>query len=189
MFGINNNDLPAGNKYISPGIHDVTVVDFKFDDSQNKPTAKLKLKIKDESDDNSTEFTMYFTENAMGISKSQLAEIFEAANPELLNVNANSLAEYIQAVAPRFKGRSYTQKFVGRQSPKTGKYYANLPLSRRTQKDLTPTIAVKLNSEVPFTFDESNPYDMQAAKVDGLQSSNDSPFGSTTDDAPDWTKD
>jgi hypothetical protein len=188
MFAVDKNDLPEGKSYVSPGIHEVTVVDFVFDDSQGKDTAKLKLKRRGEGDDASTEFTMYFTEKAMNISKGQLAEIFEAANPQLLELGAETLKEYVAIVAPKFKGRSYIQKFVGRQSPRNGVFYANLPLSRRNKKNPEPTIATALNSEIPFTFDESNAYDMQAAPQN-VQSSNtdNSPFGSETD-APDWTK-
>lgn len=185
MFGVKNAELSEGSVYLKPGIQKVTVVNLITEVRNDKPVMVLSLKPMGEDDKNKTDFVMYCTEKALSLSMNQIYEIALAIDPALESIEAGSLDEYVSKLAPKIKNKSYVQKLIGNQSKEGGIFYARLPLSRKTQKDPKPTIAVGLNTEVPFTFDEENQYDMQAFKGSGLNSSS----NLSSSDLPSWPTD
>jgi len=155
MFGAKHEELSKGVKYLTPGIHNVTIVDLE---STNEAYFVLRLKAAGEEDSTSKDFRFFTSEKALNLNMNKFYEIVEAANPKASSVEAESLDDYLNKVKPLIVGKSYVQKFTGsefvNQNNET-KVRTEIPLSKKTQKNPEPTIAVSLNSTTELSFSDN----------------------------------
>jgi len=178
MFGAKKEVLSAGSKYLVPGVQNATVVSLDIEELNEKRVLMLKLKAQGEPNESATLFRMYTTDKAINYTMNQLYEIIRAIDPTAESVDAESFEDYIAKVKPFIIGKSYIQKLIGRQGS-DGKYYTNMPLSSRNEKNKDATIACAIGTEPTFTYDQSNPYDYVANKdLAGA--------GATQAEAPKW---
>lgn len=152
MFGATNEQLPEGNKFITPGIQKVQITDLKNTDSGY---FELYLKLDGAKDEDAKAFRFYTSEKALSLNMNKLYEIIRAVDPSLESIVAENLGEYIAKIKPKLVNRKYQQLFTGKQNRTGGPFFPEIPLSRRTKEDTSPTIACSYDSEPSFEFDEA----------------------------------
>lgn len=175
MFGEKHAELPQGANYIKPGISEVEIVNI------TKPAEEsyfvVTLKNKGENNDTAKDFRFYTTEKAINLNMNKFYEIVRAVVGDKANdIVAQSLEEYLAAVTPMLVGRSYFQKFSGREyvSDNGVKIATDIPLSNRTQKNPIATVASATGAELSFS-EEKDIKRLESSELPDNQS-----------DAPGW---
>jgi hypothetical protein len=162
MFGTNHQELPEGAEYIKPGIQENTVikrVELK-DANTEKPYFEVDFQIAGSDKNGIKTERFYVSEKAVNLNMNKFYEIVKAiVGNKADNVEAGSVKEYLDKVTPMILNKSYTQKFGGREylnDKGEVKVSATIPVSRKTEKNPNPSIAVSSNSNGELTFNEDS---------------------------------
>lgn len=112
MFNTEEMNELTGGKYITPGVHEITIVSITCP-NPSEEYVEVSVKLKDADDDAILSKRFYMNEKAKSLNGAKIVAMLKATNPEQnCKIVAANIEEFVNIANARLQGKSYRQLFI-----------------------------------------------------------------------------